>query len=232
MSFSASLGLFRPTALRGNGGPRSRGFQPALCPACRVWLPSGRVSPSESLSALFHADGARGLVPCGVFPFQKVATRLRTAEPTYRFLPPLLSTKRRAGPTGRGSWALTLPKVPRGRRRLSPPNAGYSRGVSPFQGNPAKTLTRISAGLRSHAYQTDRRDPPKRTTTTDRTRPSVSISPCLARAAQTGKPDRSVRTTLVGFLHRHDPEYSEDAASRAMCSPLAAPCIAADRRRD
>jgi len=46
-----------------------------------------------------------------------------------------------AGPTGRGSWAFTLPGVPGDRRRISTANAGCSLGLHPLRACGAKRRT-------------------------------------------------------------------------------------------
>jgi hypothetical protein len=63
----------------------------------------------------------------------------RTHLPFLQPVPP--SPKRRPVPTGRGSWALTLPRVPCGEVAcLTYRAAGCSPGFWPFQGIPARTL--------------------------------------------------------------------------------------------
>ena len=82
----------------------------------------------------------------GIDPFPNRSTHLPFAPAVA------LDAERRAGPTGRGSWALTLPKVPRDRRRLSPPTRrllpwGFSlpglsrKGLDPHFDRPP--LTRL-----------------------------------------------------------------------------------------
>jgi len=62
-------------------------------------------------------------------------------------LPFLLSVfplpKRRAGPTGRGFWALALPRVPCGRGYVFPNGHRLLPWVSPFQGPPAATSSQF-----------------------------------------------------------------------------------------
>lgn len=54
----------------------SRGFHVPLRSACRVWLPSGRLTPSEPAPALFRAGSALGIAPFEAFPSRKVSEAL------------------------------------------------------------------------------------------------------------------------------------------------------------
>lgn len=94
---------------------------PRCVPPAGFGYPLDGFLPPSPCRLSFTPTALVGLAPAERSPFERYRARFRADEPTYRFLPPLFSTKRRAGPTGRGSWALTLPKVPCGRRRLSPP---------------------------------------------------------------------------------------------------------------
>jgi len=70
----------------------------------------------------------------GAFPSHKVSRAFppsRTHIPfLLRFLPP---PKRRAGPVGRGSWALALARVPGDRRGVSTSTTGCSHELYPFR---------------------------------------------------------------------------------------------------
>jgi hypothetical protein len=64
--------------------------------------------------------------------FIRYPARHRPESPTCRFRPPLLPMpKHQAGPTGRGSWVLTLTNVPIGIGGFSTVAAGRSPGFCP-----------------------------------------------------------------------------------------------------
>jgi hypothetical protein len=91
--------------------------------------------------------------PFGVFPSRKVSERYRSQAPTCCFSRPYTRHECRAVLPGRSSWALPLPRVPREPSvRLTGRLAGYSLGFRPFQGSPARALTRISPDLLSRAF--------------------------------------------------------------------------------
>jgi hypothetical protein len=71
----------------------------------------------QSAPVLFHTSSALGIHPSELSPLEKVSTRFRAEEPTYRFPCRYTRTCVQAGSTGRGSWALTLPGVPGGSAR-------------------------------------------------------------------------------------------------------------------
>jgi hypothetical protein len=74
-------------------------------------------------------------------------------EPTYRFARryTLAPEGAGAGSTSRGSWALTLPRVPGDPRVFSPQTTGCSLGLS-LPGLLAEALTGISPDLLSRAF--------------------------------------------------------------------------------
>jgi hypothetical protein len=68
----------------------------------------------------------------GAFPSREVNQAFPPSRTHIPFFPWLLpSPKRRAGPTGRGSWALTLTRVPGDRRGFKAPTAGCSLELHP-----------------------------------------------------------------------------------------------------
>jgi hypothetical protein len=70
----------------------------------------------------------------GAFPSREVNRAFPPSRTHLPFLPWLLPPpKRRAGPTGRGSWALTLTRVPGDRRGFKAPTAGCSLELYPFR---------------------------------------------------------------------------------------------------
>jgi hypothetical protein len=144
-------------------------------------------------------------------------------EPTYRFSRRYSRPDESgwAGPTGRGSWALTLPRVPGDRRVLTRRPLDAPLGFSPL-GPAGKRLVRdfahtpptcfaessLSAAIRRHL--------------------GVSISAHLV------PPNRPASRTLgqnnpFGVLAPVRSGALERATVRAMGSPRATPCIAADR---
>ena len=126
----------------------------------------------------------------------------RTHMPFFRPVPP--SPKRQPVPEGRGSWALTLSRVPYGRVAcLTRPAAGCSPGFCPFQGVPARTFPGSLPGS-SHALS---RPAPGGV---GRRRLRVSIGSRLALPVLDGKPSVRGTATLLGFSHRSAPEHSDE----------------------
>jgi len=100
--------------------------------AFRVWLPSGRLTLSEPLPVLFHTGGALGIRPSELPPPGRLPPRFRDSRTHVPFLPSVIPPpKRWAGPTGRGFWASTLPRVPGFRHSVSEPKTGCSLGFHP-----------------------------------------------------------------------------------------------------
>jgi hypothetical protein len=122
-----------PFSTRGLGDPLAAGFPgPAtfrlqglatLLTAYSLRAPAGFVSHRQR-----SWDS-----PFGAFPSRKVSGAL---PPGSTHIPFPLSAHPPPGrptpPKGRGSWALTLPRVPRGRHGFSTPTAGCSLGLRPF----------------------------------------------------------------------------------------------------
>jgi hypothetical protein len=124
----------------------------------------------------------------------------RTHLPFLQPVPP--SPKRRPVPTGRGSWALTLPRVPCGEVAcLTYRAAGCSPGFWPFQGIPARTLPG-SLPASSHALCQPAPGG------FGRRRLRVSIGSHLALPVVDGKPPSRGKTALIGFWHQPVPEHS------------------------
>lgn len=94
-------------------GSTHAGFAFPLCSVPRVWRPSRRFTPPKAGPVVFHTGSAHGISPSELTPPARYPRRFRSEAPTYRFsrrcsLPP----RRRAGPSGRGSWALALARSP------------------------------------------------------------------------------------------------------------------------
>jgi len=170
-------------SLQRSGVRRStcRGFaEPA------TFRPQGLVT----LSAAYSLRARAGLVsyrrrswdsPFGAFSSREVSACLHVEAPTCRFSCRCYRRRRqRAGPAGRGFWALALARVPGDRRGVSAPSAGCSRGLCPsrvFRQKPSPgSLPLSSLALCGHTRKCDRR------------RPRVSIGSCLVSPAHCGKP--------------------------------------------
>jgi hypothetical protein len=83
---------------------------------------------------LFDTGGALGIRPSELSPLGRFLPRFRDEWTHIPFRPSVIPTpERRAGPTGRGFWALTLPGVPGDRRRISVATAGCSLGLYPLR---------------------------------------------------------------------------------------------------
>jgi hypothetical protein len=100
----------------------------------------------------------------------------------------------RAGPAGRGFWALTLPRVPSRWQVVSSPTTGCSLGLRPSrasQPEPGRNFARLPpTRLANH-----------RLTATNNPRHGVSISSSLvSRTPQTGWDTQL--TALIGFSHQ------------------------------
>jgi hypothetical protein len=80
-----SLGLLFPSALAGSEVHLHGRCRRPLRSAYRVWLPSGRLTPSEPLPVLFHTGGALGIYPSELSPPRRYPPRFRGDGPTYRF---------------------------------------------------------------------------------------------------------------------------------------------------
>jgi hypothetical protein len=88
------------------------------------------------------------------FPLSKGSpARLRSGGTHVPFLLPVsLAPKHQPVPESRGSWALTLPRVPCDTSMwLTRRIAGCSLGFSPFQGTQARALPEIPLGFLSRA---------------------------------------------------------------------------------
>jgi len=160
--------------------------------------------------------------PFGASSSCKVSGAFPPGRTHVPFVLPLIPLpKQRAGPAGRGFWALTLAGVPGSRRGISTPTAGCSLGFRPArvcQPKPEPEFRPVSSRT---LYANTRRYLHRR--------PRVSIGFSLDLSASRGKPQTPDGSTLIGFVHLPGPTYFGEAATRAMSSPCAASCITADR---
>jgi len=166
-----------------------------------------------TLSAVYAFRARAGFVahrqrswdlPFGAFSSQKVSAAFRGGSTHIPFLPSVIPPpKRRAGPTGRGFWALTLPRVPGDRRGISAPGAGCSLGFYPLRvcgQKPGPGLHPAS----SHALRTVRPKAVGAGVSEFQSTPAWS-RPVVRQA------ERRSETALTGFSHRHAPECSSEA---------------------
>jgi hypothetical protein len=174
---SSSHGLSFPTA-----HPGSEVYLPRALPRPAKFRPQGLVT----LSTAYSLRALAGLVSCrrrswdspfGAFSFRQVPAAFPQPVNPHAVLPVGFPIHRsgRAGPTGRGSWAFTLPGVPDDRRRISTATAGCSLGLRPsrvFRHRPCTNFRpRSSHALRS-VHRSERP-----------LRHGVSLGRCLASPA-------------------------------------------------
>jgi hypothetical protein len=100
-----------PYSTSGIEGPHNAGFGLPLRSVFRVWLPSGRFPPFESVSVLFRTDGALGIHPSELTPPERYPRVFTSDVPTCRFSHGW-GRFWRLGSMSRGFWALTLSAVP------------------------------------------------------------------------------------------------------------------------
>jgi len=162
--------------------------------AFRVWLPSGRFTPSEALPVLFRTGGALGVHPSELSPHGRYPPRFRAEGPTYR-LTRRCSRRRSDGPAQRAPVSGLQPfreSLADG-RRVSTSAAGCSLGFRPSRAFRRKPDPGFRLGS-SHALRATR------LTANDAGAPesrSASAWPRPERpASQTAD-----GTTLLGFWH-------------------------------
>ncbi len=187
-----------------------------LSAVCSLRAPAGSVSRRRrSWDSPFGASSSR-----------KVSAAFPRGRAHLPFLLPVIPPlKRWAGPAGRGFWALPLPEVPGGRTQDWCAARWLLPWVSPFQGSPAKAWSGISPRLLPRALAGP--EPRGLGTPAPRSlnRPSPGPVHATRKAGLDGRND-PLRVLAPGCSRPFEP-----AAVRAMCSPRAAPRIAADCRR-
>jgi hypothetical protein len=144
-----------------------------------------------------------------------------THMPFFQPVPP--SPKRRPVPASRGSWALTLPRVPRGPvARLTHRAAGCSPGFWPFQGILARTLP---GSLPASSHALCRPAPGGFRSEAPQGLNRLSHGPAhpQRQAVESGQ-DNPLRVLAPGRSWTFG-----RGLRRAMCSLRAAPCITADK---
>jgi len=162
--------------------------------------------------------------PFGACPSRKVSGALPPGWTHVPFRRSVIPTpKRWAGPTGYGSWGLTLPRVPYDRRGFSPSVAGCSHGSWPFQGSHRRPCPGLLPGS-SPALRTCGDCSPRAPAPQSINRPATCLAPPTCRSTPTGQGHpRRVSAPAQSRAFRR-------AVPRAMCSPPTASGIAADRR--
>jgi hypothetical protein len=169
--------------------------------ACRVWLPSWRLTPSEPVPVLFHTGGALGIRPSEPSPHGRCPLRFRTDGPTYRLTHRCSRRQRRwAGPGGRGFWAFALPRVPGSRRRVSTTAAGCSLGLHPsrvYRKRPGPG-SHPNSSLALCRYRPCRRHPPA---------PRSFNRPPLGPFRWNRQAGPSDKAALLGSSHRYVPKH-------------------------
>lgn len=181
------------------------------CQAPATFRPQGLAT----LSAAYSLRARAGLLSCrrrswdspfGAFSSRKVSAAFPGGRTHVPFLPSVFpAPRRRAGPTGRGFWAFTLPGVPRGRGMIGASTAGCSLGLCPLR--VSRKRPRANPRPRSsHALRGDR--------PCDRAPPAPrSFSQPRPRLVRRRQADGRNRATLTGFLHRTRPERSNETPS-------------------
>jgi hypothetical protein len=209
---STSHGLLVPSAHQGSEVHSPRASPDPLRSACRVWLPSWRLTPSEPVPVLFHTGGALGICPSELSPLGRFQPRFRDRWTHVPLNPSVIPSPRRwAGPTGRGFWALTLPGVPGSRRMISVATAGCSLGLLPLRA----FRPRPDPGFRldsSHALCGVSLATRRAGASEFRSAPAWPHPPHSASRAADG-------TTLAGFRHRKAPERASET-SPGLCVHL------------
>jgi len=189
--------------------------------AFRVCLPSWRFTPFNPVPVFFHTGGARGIHPSELSPRGRYPERYHPDAPTYRFA--YRCSRRRSG---------------------GPAQQAAVPGLWPFRESLTTTelLTRqpldapLGFALLGFCYESRHRDfarspltrfagPTASRRTHRRPRVSLGFRWHLPDCRTEARPP--ARATLLGFLHHSAPRTFERAAFRAMCSPRAAPHIAA-----
>jgi hypothetical protein len=149
-----SHGLLFPSAHAGFGDPLTAGVPSPLRSACRVWLPSARLSPAESGPALFHAGSARGICPSERSPSARSSERFRPIRTHMPFRTVGKRPARSGGPARRAAASGVCPapeSLTTGRclvRRPLVAPLGFS-----LTGFARHRLGRVLPGLLSHALR-------------------------------------------------------------------------------
>jgi hypothetical protein len=151
--------------------------------------------------------------PFGAFSSRKVSVAFPRGSTHVPFLPSVIPPpKRRAGPTSRGFWVLTLSRVPGDRTGFNSPTAGCSLGLHPPRASRREPGPNFCPGSSRTLLRSDRED---RTAGVSEYRSALAwLSPPSRQAEKPG------RATLTGFPHRYEPGHASVSLS-GLCVHLA-----------
>jgi len=219
---SSSHGLLFPTAHQGSKVHLPQVCQPATF-RLRGLATLLTVYSLRSRVGLFSCRQRSWDSPFGAFSSREVPGAL---PPRRTHVPFLLSVlpppKRWAGPIGRGSWVLALPRVPGDRRAFDPAAAGCSPGSYPSR----VLLRKPRSGFRpisSHALRRSNGEPPDPPAPQSITRLPLTPAQQPRRSTPSGPSNPFRVFAPCRFL-----PFGRTTL-RAMCSPRAASCITVDR---
>jgi hypothetical protein len=140
--------------------------------------------------------------PFGAFSSRKVPAAFADECTHLPFHPSVFPTpKRWAGPIGRGSWVLTLPRVPGSRMGVSSSVCWRLPWVSPSQGIPATVLSGLSPELLPRASQTwPQATAPVGASESQSTPAWPRPSRPASRANRTGQPSQGLCTSTIPHI--------------------------------
>jgi hypothetical protein len=202
-------------------GSTSRGpCRARFVPPSGFGYPLGGLLPPKPGRACFIPTAFLGFFPSERSPLPRWMPRFRnnrTCMPlAQRDLP---QAYLRTGAEDTDFQASTLARVPCCERGISPPPAGGSLGIFPFQGPATGRLALTSVRVSPHALRSPR----------PRARPHaclrVSISDRLARLEIRQRADEMSRTTLLGFPCLLVPTGLKRRRPWLMCSPHRRPAV-------
>jgi len=122
-------------------------------PPAGFGYPLGGLRPPSPCRPYFVPAAPWGFTPSELPPLARYPGHYCPDGPTCRFASRFARwLGQRAGPAGRGFWALTLASVPGGRSWFRAPTAGCSLGVRPFQGLQPNALIELPPDLLSRAF--------------------------------------------------------------------------------
>jgi hypothetical protein len=200
-----------------------RAFRAHFVPPSGFEYPLGGFLPSNPSRPCFMPTALMGFTLRSVPPLEgtRVFPPARTHLPFRLAVNPL--PEQQAGPPSPGSWASALPGIPCARRVFSTPNAGCSLGFRPpevSRRRPGSKLPPNSSLVLGKAFRPEGSQP-RAPQSLDQPSPDSVRDRRIAATAGQSNPFRvfvPVRSETFGRVD-----------FRAMSSPLAASCIAADR---
>jgi hypothetical protein len=201
----------------------SRALPTRYVPPSGFGYPLGGFLPAIPCRFYFTPTALMGFTLRSFPPLERYPARYHPDAPTYRFARCCSSHRSgRPATTSRGSWALTLPRVPDERHGFSASPAGCSPGFPPSRAFPRKPWPGLHPAS-SHALPTSDGKTARRAGAPEYHSAFASPHhrPHRIPAGRQGNPSRisapaRSRIFRCGFV-------------RAMCSPHTASCITADR---